>query len=292
MPNFIDNLVHKACRSSLLKTPEPSIEPGFEILSNTLVSTGERSPVEPSQDFPVNSAESMNASKTTSEELSSTSGIKFHASSEETFQKPLKKTSIDIAGISVQPEILKLNMRIKVPPSTSKSDHESVDFSPAVERQSSNMRDAEKMNFSNPVEQSGASTSEFGRSPKPRPGPNDTGNEFPAYQPVLETPATKKESPLSREDDIHIVNVEPSIEAQHQASLEALIKKTNRATLLSAGKGKETKTTQTQPHKEVRVNIGRIEIKASPQSSPSVKPSPRGFDDHLLMRVYLDRYYF
>jgi hypothetical protein len=330
MTNFIDNLVHKACGDSLLTKPEPSLMPGFEVFSQTPVFPEKRSPdekltveslpVESSQDFPANSDESINALKTTSEELSSTSDIKFHASSEKTFQKPLKKTSIDVGGIPVQPEIAKLNKRIKGPPAPSKSNHEeasskSVNISPVAGRQSLNLRDVEKPVPGKPVEHPEALASEFGWekqtghsiSPEPQIGAqHDISNkfqksqpessvvdsEFQVCQPALEAPSAKKKSHLSRVGAVPVVNVEPGIEAWQQAFIKDLMIKTNRAAPPFGAEGRDLKTTESLHHKEVRVNIGCIEIKASQKAQRPMNPSARGFDDYLMMRLYLDRHYF
>ncbi len=303
MPNFIDNLVHKARGSSLLIKPEPSLIPDFEAFSQNSVLPGKSYPdekltIESSQDFPANSDESISASKTTSEKFSSTSGIKFYASSEETSQKPFKKTNIDVARIPIQPqsEIYKINKRIKNPPepfqSGPKVSSTSVEFSPAAEQQSSNLRDAEKMNLGKTVEHSRTSTSEFDRIPKPQPTPNDTDNKFPVYQSAPEMQPAKDKSSLSGKDEIHAVTVEPNIESRQQAFIKDLITKTNCTAPSSAVNGRDAKTTKSPHHKEVRVNIGRVEIKASRSTSPPVKSAPRGFEDHLMDRVYLNRHYF
>ncbi len=315
MTNFIDNLVHKACRDSLLTKPEPSLMPGFEVFSQTPVFPEKRSPdekltveslpVESSQDFPANSDESINALKTTSEE---------------TFQKPLKKTSIDVGEIPVQPEIAKLNKRIKGPPAPSKSNHEeasskSVNILPAAGRQSLNLRDVEKPVPGKPVEHPEALTSEFGWekqtgptiSPEPqigaqhdisnkfqksRPESSVVGSEFQVCQPALEAPSAKKKSHLSRVGAVPVVNVEPGIEARQQAFIRDLMIKTNRAAPPFGAEGRDVKTTESPHHKEVRVNIGCIEIKASQKAQRPMNPSARGFDDYLMMRLYLDRHYF
>lgn len=315
MINFIDNLVHKACGYSLLTKPEPSLMPDFEVFSQTPVFPEKRSsdekltveslPVEPSQDFPVNSDESINALKTTSEE---------------TFQKPLKKTSIDVGEIPVQPEIAKLNKRIKGPPAPSKSNHEeasskSVNISPAAGRQSLNLRDVEKPVPGKPVEHSEALTSEFGWekqtgpsiSPEPQIGAqHDISNkfqksqpessvvdsEFQVCQPAIEAPSAKKKSHLSRVGAVPVVNVEPGIEARQQAFIKDLMIKTNRAAPPFGAEGRDVKTAESPHHKEVRVNIGCIEIKASQKAQRPMNPSVRGFDDYLMMRLYLDRHYF
>lgn len=315
MINFIDNLVHKACGYSLLTKPEPSLMPDFEVFSQTPVFTEKRSPdekltveslpVEPSQDFPVNSDECINALKTTSEE---------------TFQKPLKKTSIDVGEIPVQPEIAKLNKRIKGPPAPSKSNHEeasskSVNISPAAGRQSLNLRDVEKPVPGKPVEHSEALTSEFGWekqtgpsiSPEPQIGAqHDISNkfqksqpessvvdsEFQVCQPAIEAPSAKKKSHLSRVGAVPVVNVEPGIEARQQAFIKDLMIKTNRAAPPFGAEGRDVKTAESPHHKEVRVNIGCIEIKASQKAQRPMNPSVRGFDDYLMMRLYLDRHYF
>lgn len=315
MINFIDNLVHKACGYSLLTKPEPSLMPDFEVFSQTPVFPEKRSPdekltvesllVEPSQDFPANSDESINALKTTSEE---------------TFQKPLKKTSIDVGEIPVQPEIAKLNKRIKGPPAPSKSNHEeasskSVNISPAAGRQSLNLRDVEKPVPGKPVEHSEALTSEFGWkkqtgpsiSPEPQIGAqHDISNkfqksqpessvvdsEFQVCQPAIEAPSAKKKSHLSRVGAVPVVNVEPGIEARQQAFIKDLMIKTNRAAPPFGAEGRDVKTTESPHHKEVRVNIGCIEIKASQKAQRPMNPSVRGFDDYLMMRLYLDRHYF
>ncbi|MHC4086019.1 MAG: hypothetical protein ACYSWZ_00775 [Planctomycetota bacterium] len=280
--------------------------------------TAENVPVKPSQDFTANSDESVNTSKTTSEELSSTSDVRFHAFSEKQFQKPLKKTSIDVDGLLVQPRIPELSEHIKRPPAPSQSDHEevtskSVDISPAVGRQSLDLRDVQKPIPGKLVEHSEALTSEFGwekqtgpsissepqigtqhdvsnKFQKSQPETSVIGSKFQVYQPALEMPPAEDKSPLSRKDDIRIVEVEPAVEAPRQAHIKELIKKTSSATVSSAAEKRDIKKIQT--NKEVRVNIGRIEIKTSQQSSPSVKSSPRGFEDHAMMRVYLDRHYF
>jgi len=315
MINFIDNLVHKACGYSLLTKPEPSLMPDFEVFSQTPVFTEKRSPdekltveslpVEPSQDFPVNSDECINALKTTSEE---------------TFQKPLKKTSIDVGEIPVQPEIAKLNKRIKGPPAPSKSNHEEassklVNISPAAGRQSLNLRDVEKPVPGKPVEHSEALTSEFGWekqtgpsiSPEPQIGAqHDISNkfrksqpessvvdsEFQVCQPAIEAPSAKKKSHLSRVGAVPVVNVEPGIEARQQAFIKDLMIKTNRAAPPFGAEGRDVKTAESPHHKEVRVNIGCIEIKASQKAQRPMNPSVRGFDDYLMMRLYLDRHYF
>jgi len=309
MINFIDNLVHKACGYSLLTKPEPSLMPDFEVFSQTPVFTEKRSPdekltveslpVEPSQDFPVNSDECINALKTTSEE---------------TFQKPLKKTSIDVGEIPVQPEIAKLNKRIKGPPAPSKSNHEeasskSVNISPAAGRQSLNLRDVEKPVPGKPVEHSEALTSEFGWekqtgpsiSPEPQIGAqHDISNkfqksqpessvvdsEFQVCQPAIEAPSAKKKSHLSRVGAVPVVNVEPGIEARQQAFIKDLMIKTNRAAPPFGAEGRDVKTAESPHHKEVRVNIGCIEIKASQKAQRPMNPSVRGFDDYLMMRLY------
>lgn len=297
MPKFIDNLVHKAFGSSLLTKPEPSIVTGYDIFSHNFVMPGERSVVESSPDFPVNSSESVNATKTTSDESSSISGIKFQASSGETYQKPLKKTSVSVTGMPAQQKISQLGKHIEDLSASSKSDHvsvssKSVDNSVAAERQSSNSMDAEKKNFDKTVEHFEASTSKFGRFPKPQPASDNTGNEFQVDQPAPELPPASDKFSLSRKDEIHVVNVEPVVAAQQQAFIQELIRKTTSAVLPFSAKGMDVKTSRAQLHKEVKVNIGRIEIKASRPASPPVKPPPRGFGDHIMMRLYLDRHYF
>jgi hypothetical protein len=280
--------------------------------------TAENVPVKPSQDFTANYDESVNTSKTTSEELSSTSDVRFHAPSEKQFQKPLKKNGVNVAGLMVQPRIPELSEHIKRTPAPSQSDHEevsskSVDISPAVERQSLDLRDVQKSIPDKLVEHSGALTSEFGwekqtgpsisaepqigtqydvsnKFQKSQPESSVIGSEFQVYQPSLDMPPAEDKSPLSRKDEIHIVEVEPAVEARQQALIKELIRKTNSAKMSSTTEKRDLKKIQT--NKEVRVNIGRIEIKASQQSSPPVKSSPRGFEDHTMMRVYLDRHYF
>jgi hypothetical protein len=57
-------------------------------------------------------------------------------------------------------------------------------------------------------------------------------------------------------------------------------------------KQSDMKTAETQQKKEVRINIGRVEIKASKQTFLSLNPNLQGFDDYLMMRVYLERNLF
>jgi hypothetical protein len=44
--------------------------------------------------------------------------------------------------------------------------------------------------------------------------------------------------------------------------------------------------------KEIRINIGQVEVKAPPQAAPVRKTVTRGFDDYLMARIYMDRRYF
>lgn len=332
MLNFIDNLIYKACGSSLLTKPEPSVMPDFEGFSQISAFperrfpdeklTAENLPVDFSPDFPTNSDESMYASKATSDAFSSTSSKKSHTASEKTFLQQPKKNSIDIAGIATRPEpdVTKLSRRIKDTPTPSQSDHEvafskSEDISPATGQQPLSLKDVEKSISGKSGEHSGESATGFGREkqtgpsispepqisvqhdipdkfPKSQPQPDVAGSEFRVYQPAPEISPAKDKSPLSRMEKIHFVNVEPVGEAQQQILIKELTKKTKSAALPSAAEGKDVKTTETQLHKEVRVNIGRIEIKASQQALPTAKPLPQGFEDYLMARLYSNRYYF
>lgn len=319
MLSFIDNLVHKAIGSSLLTKPEPSTWPSFEIFSRTLDATMENLPFEPSQSSPTNSHESIITSKTTSEEVPSTSSFKNHPSMKKELQEPLSNTSTNVAEIPVTPQIPISNKRITKRPAPTNSNNEEVLSKSAnisaVGQLPSILRTFETSGTSKPLEHSVESTSEHGRDKqtsssillKPQAGaqhdnynkfsrslsePSIIDSEIYYYQPAPEMPPAKGKVSLIRNDEIHVVNVEPSVESRPQTLVNELISKTSSAALSTAVERNDVIATQAQPHNEVRVNIGRIEIKASQQSSHPVKPPPRGFEDHVMMRLYLERHFF
>lgn len=101
-------------------------------------------------------------------------------------------------------------------------------------------------------------------------------------QPVHISPADKS-----------VVVIEPSSETDPQAKITRLLTKMNSpAPPQAPTPGVEETRRVSQEKKDVRVTIGRIEVNASQQVSSPPKPPVRGFDDYVMMRMYLDRHYF
>lgn len=293
MTNFIDSLVHKAVGASLLTRPEPSLSPGFELPFYSVVSKREKAQGDTLQDFPAISYEGFNTPKFTSEEIPAETVVESHALPEDRLQGQDEKISKSVVGISA-----------------------SVVISPEANRKSSNLRDAENTGsvkstlyidtskrHSETLTPSSESLTHELDSRKQREHkhiPAEVNTEFTAFHQAIEVPQTGgKSSPvlsetnvLSRKDENRAVNVEPSVEPFQQAFLKDSMMKASHSLPSSPGVHSDAKTTETQQPKEVRVNIGRVEIRASQESVHRAKPFVRGFNDYLLARLYLDRHYF
>jgi len=91
----------------------------------------------------------------------------------------------------------------------------------------------------------------------------------------------------------NVVAVEPLAETFNQMQVKKLMTRTSNAALAQqATQGVPKNAEVLQNKKEVRINIGRVEIKASQQTASNTKLPVRGFDEYLMARVYLDRCYF
>lgn len=90
--------------------------------------------------------------------------------------------------------------------------------------------------------------------------------------------------------DNTVVTFEPHAETSHQIQIKKLMtQKDNGFSSQPPARMGQKNAEAPQNKKQVRVNIGRIEIKASQEPVPKTKPPKRGFDDYLMPRVYLDR---
>lgn len=129
------------------------------------------------------------------------------------------------------------------------------------------------------------------KQPGKKRSPVEAVSKFRVHKRPLEMPPENDTSSLPGKAANRVVNVEPAVEAHQQAFIKDLLTKTSSDISPATSKRSDMKTTEAQHKKEVRVNIGRVEIKASQQASPRLNPPVRGFDDYLMMRVYLDRRY-
>lgn len=112
-------------------------------------------------------------------------------------------------------------------------------------------------------------------------------------QPIELSPPQERTTEKIKASNEAIVAIEPLPEPPEQVQIKELLTRTQSAVPSQSSSPGEAKTAQaSQEKKDVRVNIGRIEIKASQQVSPSSNPPVRGFDEYIMMRTYLDRHYF
>ncbi len=105
------------------------------------------------------------------------------------------------------------------------------------------------------------------------------------------TSVEKNKSISQPQAGVNVADIEPAAGVQ-QVFVEELINKTKNKTLPNHDRRKNVKTNPDSTGKEINVNIGRIELKSSQKTFPSAKNSPRGFEDHIMMRLYLDRHYY
>lgn len=113
----------------------------------------------------------------------------------------------------------------------------------------------------------------------------DLENKFTAKDPGLKN--VQKESIIKNNHSKTVIK--PVSENSHQMLLEEMVNKTKRKSITSSA-DLSAETAQQNP--EIQVNIDQIEIKAAPTRRNVSSPTFRGFDDYLLMRVYLDRQHF
>lgn len=119
------------------------------------------------------------------------------------------------------------------------------------------------------------------------------GKKPAALRPSFVTSQVRNVSKKTEAGDDTVVTVEPLTETSNQMQIKKLMTSTRNGSSTQPSMHGEANTTQTsQDKKEVRVNIGCIEIKASQKAQRPMNPPERAFDDYLMMRLYLDRHYF
>lgn len=96
----------------------------------------------------------------------------------------------------------------------------------------------------------------------------------------------------SQKRSIHTINIEPAPTNRYLESINNLSKRINLNSSFPQPQQNMIKSTGNQHKKEVRVNIGRVEIKASRPVQMQRNPPVRDFNDYLMKRMYLDRNYF
>lgn len=116
------------------------------------------------------------------------------------------------------------------------------------------------------------------------------GKKSAAFRPSFVPSQVQEVSKKNKAGDDIVVAVEPLTEAPNQMQIKKLMSRRSLTQPYTNGEAKSAQASQDK--KEVRVNIGRIEIKASQQASSPSNPPVRGFENYLMMRVYLDRHYF
>ena len=96
---------------------------------------------------------------------------------------------------------------------------------------------------------------------------------------------------LHREKIASVANIQPTGESDRSIIINRIAAQGRRRGMPDQSGAVNAKNVSMPPQKEVRVNIGRLEIKASQSNSPRVDRTVRGFDDYLMMRLYLDKHY-
>ncbi len=296
MANFIDYLVQKGAGLPLMNAPETPSIPRFESLSNPLISGNEKLKGEIIEGKPVTSIEEFQEPVKFSDEKMPG----FAVPSREGLQKPTEIMK-DTLEVSMTLNEKTLAATSSVLPTTGITSLNQVDstISGSVKESASSENQISELGVLKQDSPSIALRPDAQvKQESLSRATEDRGKIADARKAILDQPHPLASSPAQdaskriTADHVYVATVEPVTEAPRGVSIkELMVMKRDGASKQQSIRG-STKTTKTQQNKEVRVNIGRVELKTSQQASPQPNPPVRGFDDYLMMRVYLDRHYF
>jgi hypothetical protein len=114
-------------------------------------------------------------------------------------------------------------------------------------------------------------------------------NKIRIHKQPIEKPKEIDNFSSTRNNVMHFVNIEPVVRVSQQELLEDSKANVTGDIPSYHSEPSGMGIIQPQQEKEVRVNIGRVEINAPKPAPPKLNPPAQGFDDYLMMRVYLDR---
>lgn len=320
MLDYINNLIHKASESSLMLKPEPRADTVSKLFPLSSFTPEENQAIESSvdeitnQDEPneINSFIPLN--RDTKPELET---YNVHPDYER--KPPIKivgneKTNFPRQDSANEKSNRKLERSFEYPNDTAGSNAAEIsDESSRAEKrrfiendfQNKSKQESEESSY----ETSGkyinkkqnnnsgtTSTPEYLNDDIPGKSSNlKTGNENINFsntpEQTLKKVAVKNDSASEPKPKDRIVNIEPVTEIKKKVFVEELINATKNRTS-SKFYEKNTETDLSSAEKEINVNIRRIELKSSHKIQSKEKRSLRGFDDHIMMRLYLDRHYF
>lgn len=315
MTNFLDNLVRKAVGEPPLMTPEPPPRSRFETSSDSLFTVEEKPQGNTITSFPDIHREEFEKPVEIPEDTIHQTLQPERPESPEPFS--ISSTGSPKSLKIVQPEIqkkefFKVNDLMLTPPPGQEYQQAEAQIpplkdSPVKEPALSHviLSDVKGLSKGGKESVKGGSDSEPNEKSTPlkpraqvqqepvKNAPNVGKESRVVKQPIDLSPLQERTAEKIKAGNEAIVAIEPLSEPPEQVQIKELLTRTQRVVSSQSSSPGAAKTAQaSQEKKEVRVNIGRIEIKASQQNSPASNPPVRGFDEYIMMRTYLDRHYF
>ena len=318
MLDYINNLVRKASGSPLLLTPESLKDTGFEMFSQQFIPPDENSNLKSSRNFTIYPEDNGDSSLFVPGDRELKPRIKPKRDFTDSLTNPpVSESKKDKANYSQSgPASPKSKKSIGAIPEF----HEDISGSATAEyinefsepeELTIKVKDSKEMIMPGMEGSLRESSSKYGKKKqnditgsKSRPG--DIKDDLPVKSSLKSekenfdsvnsssrsqnTSMEKNKSFSQQQAGVNVADIEPAAGVQ-QIFLEELINKTKTKTLPNHKGRKDVKTNQDSTGKEINVNIGRIELKSSQKTFPSAKNSQRGFEDHIMMRLYLDRHY-